>query len=189
MPRYALVAQIMPCYRNTSKKASCFPYPLAPSPLASERQLLRMQQMQQRSSLSNPGMEEELLEVPTMRRCAGIDLIGNRIPDETTILTFRRGRSSMAPRLLLPAQPSEQLESERGGATRARAAHRIRPCIRPRLKTRAISASRRWAYSIKASIGVDIGSDPIHFNGDFFFVLLGSKDVAARSFRASGGDK
>ena len=41
----------------------------------------------------------------------------------------------------------------------------------------------------KASIGVDIGADPIHFNGDFFFVLLGSKDVAARSFRASGGDK
>ena len=45
------------------------------------------------------------------------------------------------------------------------------------------------AYSIKASIGVDIDADPIHLIGDFFFVLLGSKDVAARNFKASGGDK
>ena len=30
-----------------------------------------------------------LIEVSTMRRFAGIDLISERIPDETTILTFR----------------------------------------------------------------------------------------------------
>ncbi len=35
-------------------------------------------------------MEDALIEVPTMRRFAGIDLISERIPDETTILTFRR---------------------------------------------------------------------------------------------------
>ena len=34
-------------------------------------------------------MEEGLIEVPTMRRFAGMELISNRIPDETTILTFR----------------------------------------------------------------------------------------------------
>ena len=34
-------------------------------------------------------MEEALIEGPTMRRFAGIDLISDRIPDETTILTFR----------------------------------------------------------------------------------------------------
>ena len=34
-------------------------------------------------------MEDALIEVPTMRRFAGIDMIGDRIPDETTILTFR----------------------------------------------------------------------------------------------------
>jgi IS5 family transposase len=34
-------------------------------------------------------MEEALIEVPTMRRFAGIVLITGRIPDETTILTFR----------------------------------------------------------------------------------------------------
>ena len=34
-------------------------------------------------------MEEALIEIPTMRRFAGIELISDRIPDETTILTFR----------------------------------------------------------------------------------------------------
>jgi IS5 family transposase len=45
--------------------------------------------LQQRYSLSDPAMQEALIEVPTMRRFAGIDLISDRIPDETTILTFR----------------------------------------------------------------------------------------------------
>jgi IS5 family transposase len=34
-------------------------------------------------------MEEAWIEVSTMRRFAGIELISDRIPDETTILTFR----------------------------------------------------------------------------------------------------
>ncbi len=34
-------------------------------------------------------MEEALIEVPTMRRFAGIELITDWIPDETTILTSR----------------------------------------------------------------------------------------------------
>jgi Transposase and inactivated derivatives, IS5 family len=45
--------------------------------------------MQQWYSLSDPGMGEALIEVPTMSRFAGIDLISDRIPDETTILAFR----------------------------------------------------------------------------------------------------
>jgi transposase, IS5 family len=34
-------------------------------------------------------MEEPLIEVSTMRRFAGINMITDRIPDETTILIFR----------------------------------------------------------------------------------------------------
>jgi IS5 family transposase len=51
--------------------------------------MLRIHLLQQWYSLSDPAMEEALIEVPTMRRFAGIDLITDRIPDETTILTFR----------------------------------------------------------------------------------------------------
>ena len=39
-------------------------------------------------SLNTPAMEEALIEVPTMRCFTGIELISDRIPDESTILIF-----------------------------------------------------------------------------------------------------
>jgi IS5 family transposase len=51
--------------------------------------MLRIHLMQQWYSLSDPAMEDALIEVPTMRRFVGIDLVSDRIPDETTILAFR----------------------------------------------------------------------------------------------------
>ena len=48
-----------------------------------------MHLLQQLYPLSDPVMQEALIEVPTMRRFAGIDLISDRIPDETTIPVFR----------------------------------------------------------------------------------------------------
>lgn len=51
--------------------------------------MLRIHLQHQWCSLSDPAMEEALIEVPTMRRFVGIELISDRIPDETTILVFR----------------------------------------------------------------------------------------------------
>jgi len=51
--------------------------------------MLRIHLMQQWYSLSDPAMEDALIDVPTMRRFAGIDMVSDRIPDETTILAFR----------------------------------------------------------------------------------------------------
>ena len=81
MPWQALIALIEPHYPKASKKGGRPPYPLAT--------MLRIHLLQQWYSLSDPAMEEALIEVPTMRRFAGIELISERIPDETTILTFR----------------------------------------------------------------------------------------------------
>ncbi|MCP9792575.1 IS5 family transposase [Vulcanococcus limneticus Candia 3F8] len=81
VPWQALIERIEPHYPKTSKKGGRPPYPLAT--------MLRIHLLQQWYSLSDPAMEEALIEVPTMRRFAGIDLISDRIPDETTILTFR----------------------------------------------------------------------------------------------------
>ena len=39
--------------------------------------------------LSYPAMEEVLIELPTMRPFAVIELFPDRIPVETTVLTFR----------------------------------------------------------------------------------------------------
>jgi IS5 family transposase len=51
--------------------------------------MMRTHLMQQWYDLSDPAMEDSLIEVPTMRRFAGIDLISDGIPDVTTILSFR----------------------------------------------------------------------------------------------------
>jgi IS5 family transposase len=81
VPWQALIDLIEPYYPKTSSKGGRPPYPLAT--------MLRIHLLQQWYSLSDPAMEEALIEVPTMRRFAGIELISDRIPDETTILTFR----------------------------------------------------------------------------------------------------
>jgi transposase, IS5 family len=80
VPWQALLDLIEPHYPKTSKKGGRPPYPLAT--------ILRIHLLQQWYSLSDPAMEEALIEVPTMRRFAGIELISDPIPDETTILTF-----------------------------------------------------------------------------------------------------
>ena len=81
VPWQALIDLIEPHYPKASKKGGRPPYPLAT--------MLRIHLLQQWYSLSDPAMEEALIEVPTMRRFAGIELISDRIPDETTIRTFR----------------------------------------------------------------------------------------------------
>ena len=81
VPWSALITLIEPYYPKASKKGGRPPYPLAT--------MLRIHLLQQWYALSDPAMEEALIEVPTMRRFVGIELISDRIPDETTILTFR----------------------------------------------------------------------------------------------------
>jgi IS5 family transposase len=81
VPWKALIALIEPCYPKTGSKGGRPPYPL--------ETMLRIHLMQQWYDLSDPAMEDALIEVPTMRRFAGIALISERIPDETTILAFR----------------------------------------------------------------------------------------------------
>jgi IS5 family transposase len=52
--------------------------------------MLRIHFMQQWFSLSDPAMEEALHDTPIYREFAGLDNGMSRIPDETTILRFRR---------------------------------------------------------------------------------------------------
>jgi transposase, IS5 family len=81
VPRRKLIALIEIHYPKPSSKGGRPPYPF--------ETMLRIHLMQQWYDLSDPAMEDALIEVPTMRRFAGIDLISERIPDETTILAFR----------------------------------------------------------------------------------------------------
>ena len=58
-----------------------------PMPMGS---MLRIYFMQQWYALSDPGMEDALYDTETLRRFAGMELGEDAIPDETTILNFRR---------------------------------------------------------------------------------------------------
>jgi IS5 family transposase len=79
-PWQALIDLIEPYYPKASKKGGRPPYQLAT--------MLRIHLLQQWYALSDPAMEEALIEVPTMRRFACIELINDRITDEPTILSF-----------------------------------------------------------------------------------------------------
>ncbi len=58
-----------------------------PMPLES---MLRIYFLQQWFNLSDPAAEDSLYDIESMRRFAGIDLGDQAVPDETTILNFRR---------------------------------------------------------------------------------------------------
>jgi IS5 family transposase len=57
-----------------------------PKPL---EQMLRIYFMQNWFNLSDPQAEDSLYDIESMRRFAGIELLGHDIPDESTILRFR----------------------------------------------------------------------------------------------------
>ena len=57
-------------------------------PIGLER-MVRIYFLQQWYGLSDPGMEEALYDMESVRRFAGIELGEDEIPDETTILNFR----------------------------------------------------------------------------------------------------
>ena len=66
-------------------------YPKAGSgtqPMPQER-MLRIYFMQQWFNLSDPAAEDSLYDSESMRRFAGIELVEEAVPDESTILRFR----------------------------------------------------------------------------------------------------
>ena len=80
VPWPALLKLIEPHYPKLGRPGRQ-PYPL--------ETMLRVHFLQQWYALSDPGMEEALYDTPVMRRFAGLGGL-DTVPDETTILNFRR---------------------------------------------------------------------------------------------------
>jgi IS5 family transposase len=51
--------------------------------------MLRIHLLQRWFTLSDPWMEEMLIDIPFFQRFSGSEMIEERVPDETTILHFR----------------------------------------------------------------------------------------------------
>lgn len=79
IPWERLEKRIEPFYPKAGRGRQ--PYPLA--------KILRVHCLQLFYNLSDPGMEDALYEIESMRVFAGLSL-SQAIPDETTILNFRR---------------------------------------------------------------------------------------------------
>lgn len=104
VPWNRLLAVIEPHYPKAGKRGG------QPMPIES---MLRIYLMQQWYALSDPAMEDTLYEIDSMRRFAGLELNEDRIPDETTILNFRRLLESYALTEKMFAQINADLQ-ERG---------------------------------------------------------------------------
>ena len=100
VPWQALIDLIKPHYPKTSKKGGRPPYPLAT--------MLRIHLLQQWTSLSDPAMEEALIETPTMRNLGSIEIVGDRILNKITILTFSHllEKNDQASRSLRVSKPT-----------------------------------------------------------------------------------
>ena len=81
VPWAALEGVIEPHYPKAGRRGG------PPKALGAMRRIYFMQQWY---ALSDPGMEDALYEIESMRRFAGLELLDDALPDETTILNFRR---------------------------------------------------------------------------------------------------
>ncbi|MEB2019166.1 IS5-like element IS1646 family transposase [Xanthomonas campestris pv. campestris] len=132
--------------------------------------MLRIHLLQQWYALSDPAMEEALHEIPTLRRFAQLGGLDN-VPDETTILNFRRllETHGLAARMLeaVNAHLARKGQSLRSGtivdATLIAAPSSTKNTDHARdPEMHQTKKGNQWYFGMKAHIGVDEFSGLVH---------------------------
>ena len=132
--------------------------------------MLRIHLLQQWYALSDPAMEEALHEIPTLRRFAQLGGLDN-VPDETTILNFRRllETHGLAARMLeaVNVHLARKGQSLRSGtivdATLIAAPSSTKNADHARdPEMRQTKKGNQWYFGMKAHIGVDEFSGLVH---------------------------
>ncbi|MCC5049867.1 IS5 family transposase [Xanthomonas campestris] len=132
--------------------------------------MLRIYLLQQWYALSDPAMEEALHEIPTLRRFAQLGGLDN-VPDETTILNFRRllETHGLAARMLeaVNAHLARKGQSLRSGtivdATLIAAPSSTKNADHARdPEMHQTKKGNQWYFGMKAHIGVDEFSGLVH---------------------------
>ncbi|WP_372360289.1 IS5 family transposase [Xanthomonas axonopodis pv. poinsettiicola] len=132
--------------------------------------MLRIHLLQQWYALSDPAMEEALHEIPTLRRFAQLGGLDD-IPDETTILNFRRllETHGLAARMLeaVNAHLARKGQSLRSGtivdATLIAAPSSTKNAEHARdPEMHQTNKGNQWYFGMKAHIGVDEFSGLVH---------------------------
>ena len=161
VPWQQLLGLIAPHY-PVSGRPGRQPYALAT--------MLRIHLLQQWYALSDPAMEEALHEIPTLRRFAQLGGLDN-VPDETTILNFRRllETHGLAARMLeaVNTHLARKGQSLRSGtivdATLIAAPSSTKNADHARdPEMRQTKKGNQWYFGMKAHIGVDEFSGLVH---------------------------
>ena len=164
VPWGALVGLIEPHYPKAGNGRR--PYPLAV--------MLRIYFLQQWYQLSDPGAEEALYDIQSMRAFAGLELGRDAIPDETTILNFRHLLEANDLTKAIFEAVSKHLEDKgallRGGTIMDATLIAASPSTKNKSGKRdpEMSQSKKgnqWYFGMKAHIGVDARSGLVHTAG------------------------
>src|SRR5678809_47740 len=160
VPWDALLRLIEPCYPVAGRGRH--PYPIAT--------MLRVHLMQNWFGLSDPAMEEALYEIVSMRQFARLTLT-KPIPDETTILNFRRllEANDLAPEILARVNAlltRKGLLLKRGSivdATIIPAPSSTKNADGERApEMHQTKKGNQWHFGMKAHIGADADSGLVH---------------------------
>jgi len=166
VPWAALEAVIEPHYPKVGPKGGRRPFPLAT--------MLRVYCLQQWYDLSDPGAEEALYDIQSMRTFCGLELGRDAIPDETTILNFRHLLERHALTKAIFAAVAEHLEANgemlRGGTIVDATLIAASPSTKNKQQKRdpEMSSSKKgnqWYFGMKAHVGVDAESGLVHTAG------------------------
>jgi IS5 family transposase len=139
-----------------------------PMPL---EQMLRIYFMQQWYSLSDPAMEDSLYDIESMRRFANIELGEDPVPDETTILHFRRLLEQHQLTAKLLEDVNAFLEEKglllKGGSIVDASIISAPSSTKNRGKKRDMEMSstkkgNKWYFGMKVHVGVDAKKGLVH---------------------------
>ena len=164
VPWAALLGLIEPHYPKAGKGRR--PYPL--------EVMLRIYFLQQWYQLSDPGAEDALYDIQSMRAFAGLELGRDLIPDETTILNFRHLLEAHDLTKAIFEAVSAHLEDKgallRGGTIMDATLIAASPSTKNTDGKRdpEMSQSKKgnqWYFGMKAHIGVDMKSGLVHTAG------------------------
>ena len=166
VPWEKLEALIEPHYPRLGPQGGRRPFPLST--------MLPIYCLQQWYNLSDPGAEEALYDIQSMRAFARLELGRDAIPDETTILNFRHllERHELAKAIF--AAVAEHLAAKgellRGGTIVDATLIAASPSTKNKAQKRdpEMSSSKKgnqWYFGMKAHVGVDAESGLVHTAG------------------------
>src|SRR5512139_326038 len=166
VPWSVLEAVIAPHYPKEGPQGGRRAFPIAV--------MLRIYFLQQWYNLSDPGAEEALYDIHSMRAFCNLELGRDPIPDETTILNFRHLLEAHGITKAVFEAVADHLEAcgalLRGGtivdATLLAASSSTKNATGQRdPEMRSSKKGNQWYFGMKAHIGVDARSGLVHTAG------------------------